>query len=312
LKSTLPRISIKPRPSFHEATLKPYKYKDSVKSDISDEPVNVFLQRPIAGIITRIAYSIPVTPNQLTIIAVVLGIAGSIFLLLSAPNFIAAAVCLYGKDLFDSADGQLARARQQYSRRGRFLDSIGDFAVNLSLYAAIALLLVRRGSPPPLALLLAVIGFLGVTLRVSYHVFYQTSFLHSRLEYQTNRLSEEFVSEDFRQEAATVRLQRIFLFLYGWQDRLVNFIDDWSREKIGTDVPSALTEWYRDAAALRLGGFLGLGTELVLLTACLLLRNIDAYLFTSIGILNCVWLAGILYRRFVLAPRIRLRKEKGE
>jgi phosphatidylglycerophosphate synthase len=284
-------------------TLKPYNYKESVKSDLSDELVNVYLQRPIAGLVTRLAYRSPLTPNHLTIVAVLFGIGGSALLSMNPPLFTAAAVCLYVKDLFDSADGQLARAKQLYSRKGRFLDSIGDFAVNLSLYAGILILLVHQGMTLLAATAISVVGFLGVTLRVSYHVFYQTSFLHSLREYQTNRLSEELRLEDYHEDAVTVRLQRIFLYLYGWQDRLMILLDSWSRGESTTAPESSLTAWYGDATALRLSSFLGLGTEFVLMTACLLLRKIEWYLFVSIGGLNCTWMSAILYRRFVLAKK---------
>ncbi len=293
-------------------TLKPYNYNDSVKSNVSDELVNVYLQRPIAGLVTRLAYSTAITPNQLTLIAAVFGIGGSVILSLSGPQYTAAAVCLYLKDVFDSADGQLARAKKLYSRRGRFLDSIVDFAVTFSLFAAIFVNLVRQQVPLLLALLVAFVGFLGVTLRVSYHVFYQTSFLHSRREYQTNRLSEEFRAEDYGEDIATVHLQGTFLFLYGWQDRLMKLIDVWSQGKIKKASEAALTPWYDNTTALRLDGFLGLGTESVLLTLCLLLHSIELYLFASIGLLNCIWITAILYRRFVLAKKVEWRKDQGK
>ena len=283
---------------------KPYSYTDSVKSDVSDELVNVYLQRPIAGMLTRIAYATPVTPNHLTIAAIAFGLGGSIFLSFRAPSYAAAAGCFYLKDLLDSADGQLARAKQLYSRRGRFLDSIGDFTVNFFLFAAILVWLLRQGSSPLPALLLSLVGFLGVTLRVSYHVFYQTSFLHIRRTYETNRINEEFRAEDFGEDIGTVRLQRIFLMLYGWQDRLMIRADAWSRGKHRAAPDAALTQWYADAAGLRLSGFLGLGTEFVALTLCLIFRSIGTYLFISVGALNGVWLASVLYRRMVLAGKI--------
>jgi phosphatidylglycerophosphate synthase len=213
-------------------------------------------------------------------------------------------LCFYVKDLFDSVDGQLARAKQLYSRRGRFLDSIGDFVVNLSLFGGIFVLLVRQGSTSLLAFPVCLVGFLGIILRVSYHVFYQSSFLHTYKEYQTNRISEEFKPEDYGQDAFTVRLQTIFLSLYGWQDRLMNRIDVWSRRGIDEASETVLTKWYRDTSALQLSGFLGLGTEFVLLTVCLLLHNIELYLFISIGVLNCLWVTAILYRRVVLVKKI--------
>ena len=50
--------------------------------------------------------------------------------LVRRADLVVAALCFYLKDIFDSADGQLARAKQLYSRHGRFLDSIGDYVVD--------------------------------------------------------------------------------------------------------------------------------------------------------------------------------------
>ena len=288
--------------------LPPYSYKSSVKSDISDELVNVYLQRPLAGIVTRAVDFTPVTPNQLTAIAVLFGIAGGIFLGMRDVQCTSAAVCFYLKDILDSADGQLARAKQLYSRRGRFLDSIGDYIVDLFLFGGIFSFLWRNGTPLPYALLISVAGFLGISLRVSYHVFYQTSYLHQEKQYETNRITEELREEDYRGNRLTIRLQKIFYFLYGWQDRLMNRLDAWclGDRKGGNDVVKG--RWYRDTTGLLVGGFLGFGTEFVLLTICLLLNNIQLYLFVTMIVLNCVWASAIVYRKIFLMEKI----SKGE
>jgi len=49
-----------------------YSYSASIKSNISDEPVNVYLQRPIAGLVVRLLFNTPVTPNQVTFISTIL------------------------------------------------------------------------------------------------------------------------------------------------------------------------------------------------------------------------------------------------
>ena len=81
------------------------------------------------------------------------------------------------KDLLDSADGQLARARHCQSRIGRFLDSIGDFIVDAAVFGSIGWTLYTVNNDWSM-LLLAFLGLAGITLRVSYHVFYQVQFLH--------------------------------------------------------------------------------------------------------------------------------------
>jgi phosphatidylglycerophosphate synthase len=288
----------------------PYSYKNSVKSNISDELVNVYVQRPLAGIVAHAVYFTPITPNQLTIIATLFGIAGGIILGAPGGHLAAAALCFYLKDIFDSADGQLARAKQLYSRRGRFLDSIGDFIVDLFLFSGVCASLLRSGMEFPIAFLISLTGFLGISLRASYHVFYQTSYLHQEKKYEANRITEKLRDEDFHEDAVTIRLQKTFYILYGWQDRLMIRLDSWCLGDIKSRNQSVKARWYQDTAGLRLGGFLGFGTEFVLLTVCLLLNSIQLYLFFSIIVLNCVWISTILYRKIFLAGKISAERTK--
>jgi len=289
-----------------------YSYKESIKSDISDELINVYLQRPLAGLVVRGVYFTPITPNQLTIIAALFGIAGGILLGERNAHFTAAALCFYLKDIFDSADGQLARAKQLYSRKGRFLDSIGDYVVDLFLFGGIFSCLLRNGMPLPFTFFVCLAGFLGIGLRVSYHVYYQASYLHREKQYSTNRIIEELREEDYLEDAVTIRLQRIFFFLYGWQDRMMDRLDAWcfGKERRGDIVLE--TRWFKDTTGLLLGGFLGFGTEFVVLTVCLLLGSIRLYLFFTLVVLNCVWLSAILYRKIFLGRKISAERMEEE
>ena len=47
----------------------PYSYDLSVKSDISDELINVYVMRPAAGLLVRALYRTSITPNQVTLAA---------------------------------------------------------------------------------------------------------------------------------------------------------------------------------------------------------------------------------------------------
>jgi phosphatidylglycerophosphate synthase len=285
------------------STPRQYSYDLSVKSDVSDELINVYVLRPVAGFLVRFLYYTPITPNQVTIAATVSGfIAAALYFVANPTATVCAGAFLTLKDLLDSADGQLARAKHMYSRAGRFLDSIGDFLVNLCVFIAIAYVLsVAWGTVLYLALM--TLGFLGITLRVSYHVYYQTSFLHLQQQYSMNRITEEIRAEDLLTDRLTLRLQRVFLLLYGWQDRLMGRIDMWCRGRDGHTIREQ--DWFADRIGLRLSGFLGLGTELLLLTACSLVNQLTWYLYCNLGLMNGLWLANILYRRNILALRTR-------
>jgi phosphatidylglycerophosphate synthase len=282
-----------------------YSYSRSLKSDASDELINTYLLRPVAGAIVRFLYRTPVTPNAVTIVATCSGgVAAICYAQSQHVSTVIAGLLLTLKDILDSADGQLARARQMYSRRGRFLDSIGDFVVNALVFAAIAYSF--RSSPMNVWIVVAcVLCFLGLTLRVSYHVFYHTSFLHLHDRYIANRISEEVTHSDFGADPMTLRLQRIFLVLYGWQDRFMARLDSWSRRHatLGTELKN---RWYADRPGLLLSGFLGLGTELFLLSVCSVLNRLDVYFVVNVGLMNALWVGCILYRRLGLSTKIVL------
>jgi phosphatidylglycerophosphate synthase len=279
-----------------------YSYQASVKSSASDELVNTYFLRPAAGLVVRVLYATPVTPNQVTLASIAVGAAAAICLAGGTAGATAlGGLLVTAKDILDAADGQLARAKQMFSRGGRFLDSIGDMLVNAALFAGIATAL-SAGQPAWWITPGCLLAFLGISLRVSYHVFYQTAFLHQLNSYEGNRLTEEFTDEDRHSDALTRRLQRVFLVLYGWQDRMMVRIDGWSSGGMREDTPEG-RRWYGDLTGVRLSGFLGLGTELLLLTLCALADRMGFYLLANIAGMNLMWAFCVGYRRLILRNR---------
>jgi phosphatidylglycerophosphate synthase len=288
---------------YHKSTRTTvYEYNKSVKSSISDEPINTYLLRPLAGLVVRVLYRTTITPNQLTIASTVAGLVAALAYLRGSLLAIACGgVLVSAKDILDSADGQLARAKQQYSRKGRFLDSIGDFVVNLAVFSAIGCVLVARSGDAAYGIL-AFLGLGGITFRVSYHVFYQTSFLHEAEKYETNRILEEVKDEDREGDRTTLYLQMVFQLIYGWQDRLILRIDRWCG---GRDEPDDYRrKWFLDRAGIRLSSFLGMGTELFLLTLCSLLNRLELYLDLNLLLMNAVLLLNIIYRKAILSRKL--------
>lgn len=282
---------------------RPYSYSASTKSAISDELVNTYLIRPLAGLIVWLLYETQVTPNGVTAFSVCAGICAALLYSTGTPEYtLMAGLCITLKDVLDAADGQLARAKQLFSRKGRFFDSIGDFVVDLLVFAAIGWALVKSMGRMEFALA-ALLGFLGTTLRVSYHVFYQTSYLHLKGSYRINRITEDVKPEDRAEDRPTQVLQRIFLLLYGWQDRLMFRLDEWSRAELPHQADFD-TRWYGDRTGLRLSGLMGLGTEIFILMLFSLIGRLDIYLAVNLVLLNILWSVSVLYRRWVLLKKV--------
>jgi phosphatidylglycerophosphate synthase len=90
----------------------------------------VLFTDPIAVPLVRLlARSGRVTPDQISYLAIVLGLAvGPLFALGTRTGFIAGAVTFYFAFVVDCIDGKLARALQTSSPKGAALDQVGDAA----------------------------------------------------------------------------------------------------------------------------------------------------------------------------------------
>jgi len=96
--------------------------------------------RTISLAVTRRLAGTSITPNQMTLIAVGIGVAGAPFFLSTRPS-----VQVWGGILFllhsivDGCDGELARLKFQESRYGGVLDFWGDNVVHVAVFACMAL-----------------------------------------------------------------------------------------------------------------------------------------------------------------------------
>ncbi len=278
-------------------------FKKSLKSDAfhADEVINIYLLRPLASLIVWILYPTRVTPNQITMTAILIGIGSAVAYAEGSPGgILVGGFLILLKDILDDADGQLARVKQMYSRRGRFLDSIGDIVVNLFVFTAITMT-IYQGHPSVFTILLGIASLMGITLRVSYHVFYQVSYLHLEERYTMNRLTEEITDEDRRGDTVVYRLQQIFTLIYGWQDRLMLKIDRWCRGRTADDAD--ISKWYGDRIGLRLSGLLGFGMEYAVLAFCSWMNSLYLYLYLNVFIMTGILLISVFYRRIWLAGR---------
>lgn len=103
-------------------------------------PVDALINWRFSMRITRVLAqrSLAVTPNQVTMCAILLGIAASVVLARGSYAAVAVAgVMLELNSILDSVDGELARLRLQYSKLGQWLDNLSDDLVD-NLFIACA------------------------------------------------------------------------------------------------------------------------------------------------------------------------------
>jgi phosphatidylglycerophosphate synthase len=134
------------------------------KAAATDGYLAALLDRHISRFLTRRLLASPVTPNQITIVSIVVGLAGALGLAtVSYAARLAGVMGLLASSVLDGVDGELARARREQSPLGARLDLAGDYMVNFTAFLGLGIGLGRQGLPPyglwaALVLLLGVIA----------------------------------------------------------------------------------------------------------------------------------------------------------
>lgn len=108
-----------------------------------------YLNKPVSFFITRhLLCRLPVTPNQVTLGAAVVGLLGAVFIASGQS-----ALMIWGfflvhlQSILDGCDGELARVRFQQSAMGEWLDTLVDDGLNIAVFAALGIGFGFHGAP---------------------------------------------------------------------------------------------------------------------------------------------------------------------
>lgn len=124
------------------------------------------INRPISLRITRLLLDTSLTPNQMTFIAALFGVAAIVGVLMGGvPWLVPGAVLLQIQSILDGCDGEISRLKYIRSRLGEWLDQVLDDLVNLGFFAAASWVLWQAGSTIAL-----VIGIIGVVIHLIYQI----------------------------------------------------------------------------------------------------------------------------------------------
>ncbi len=98
-----------------------------------------YLNKPVSFFITRhLLCHLPITPNQVTVGAALIGLCGAAFI--ASGSY---ALMIWGfflahvQSILDGCDGELARVRFQQSEVGEWLDTLVDDGLNIVIFAAL-------------------------------------------------------------------------------------------------------------------------------------------------------------------------------
>jgi len=259
-----------------------------------------------APAITRLLLDKPVSANAVSLFSLAAGLAAAVFFYFgSYACLLTGAACYQVKNIADTVDGQLARARGTVSRTGRFLDSLSDLVVTVGVFAAIGLGAYSRTGGRGF-LIMALAAALSSLLQCSYYNYYMVSFLERWGKELPSRTDERPTEQALRtcadrpgRRALLLSLQRLYLVVYGWQDRLMSLID---RASAAAARPAGVSPerfeqtWYRDKLFLSMVTFYIPGPQIFVATVCAIFARMDWYVWMVLVPGNLFWLFLLVFK----------------
>lgn len=278
-----------------------------LKSKDVEDPINLWVHRPLAYAFCKLIFRTPVTPNQVTLLAICLGLAAAAcWLEGSRSAMIWGGALLWISAIMDGADGILARAKNMQSAFGRALDGTADMIVGLSTAAACLWHLFATGADWQFLLLgLIAIGTTGFHLNL--YDFYKE--LHLRL----TRLDRGGEGDDA--ERAEQLRQKALHDHAPWYTRVsMTFYADYNRFQerlLKTTNPLALrlmrgvarsthsAELYRDVnrRPMRFWMAISLAPHSYLFAIFGMFDRLDLYLWLRLTLMNVLALAALALQR---------------
>ena len=141
------------------------KERDKPVISHSDSPIiDRYIIRKISGFITGLLVNTPVTPNQVTIISLILGIASAAFFSHGAHTYtIIAGLFYFISTVFDQCDGEVARYKQMTSDFGKTFDIIVDSIVNATITIGITIAIYKTNGSG-LSIIAGLLAMTGIVI----------------------------------------------------------------------------------------------------------------------------------------------------
>jgi phosphatidylglycerophosphate synthase len=136
---------VRPRSDFDRRTATTLLLRSLEKP--SDGLASRYLHRPVSRWVTRQLLACPITPNQMTLVAAVFGVAGVAVAWRGGYGRLLAGAALFEiQNVLDGCDGEIARLKHLRSRGGEWLDQVIDDVLNIAFLASVGSALARGGS----------------------------------------------------------------------------------------------------------------------------------------------------------------------
>ncbi len=175
----------------------------------------------------KLFYALRVPHEVITLASMASGMVSAYFFYTGA--FIAGAITLHLKDIFDACDGAIARLTGRGHLIGRYLDSVGDFFVLTAVMGAIAL--YANSNFSGIYLFWGGAAIISTFIQCSFFNYYQLAYVETfgikTLSSKRDEIGRKDITypDNYILRIILKILRLLYIIIYSWQDRLVRKVD---------------------------------------------------------------------------------------
>jgi phosphatidylglycerophosphate synthase len=270
------------------------QYKQSLKMPEVEEVLDLVLYRPVALVFVNLVHRTPLTPNGVTFLSFLCGMASAYSFAQGTPQGLAGGGMWYAlANVFDCSDGQLARLQGSGTPLGRLVDGVVDWAVSIAIFAGTAIGW-QRVTGDSATWFLVVAGGVTSALHSFYFDMYQQQFI-SVVRGQKNFIDAEVekISAELRHPGNPVRA--LVLRIY-W--KYLHTQQQTRPPELRVHYPA---EKYRAAnrKVIRFWTILGPTTNRSLLIIAGLVNNLNVFFWPVITLGNLLFIIALAWQRRV-------------
>jgi phosphatidylglycerophosphate synthase len=283
-------------------------FKKSLKLVEVEEIFDLLIFRPLGYLLVKAIYRTRITPNQITLYSISVGVAAGVCFGIGRPGVIEAGVALtLASVILDCADGQLARLKKNGTRLGRLLDGLVDYITEASVFIGVAVGLRPAGWIDSRWWVLMAAAVASIIFHAMLLDYYRNRFLNvvnGFPAYETEDYHSFKIERDGLRASGKHPIRRHFIVFYLFYMELQRRLT-MRRQTTHTLRQVHPGEFRRaNGVVMRFWTLLGTSSEIVLLSVCILFRRLDIFFWMVIVILNL--LTAVL---FFIQTRIDIRLE---
>lgn len=266
------------------------QYKQSLKMVEAEELLDLFIYRPLGFIFVKMISPFPITPNHISLMAMVFGIiAGIYYSMMTRDTVFLAGVFYSAYYLFDISDGQLARLKKNGTRLGRIIDGISDYVTHLAVYIGLGIGLAANSNDPLVSWLLVIGTLISLLTHAVLVDFYRNRYM-AYATGTTGLYGEDL--EAFKEEYSDMKNKggmHISRSIYWLYFKYLSLQQLFSNSENSEDILNKFDKadfLQRNRLVIRLWTLMGTATHITLLIVTSFLFRLEIYLWGIITVLN--------------------------